>query len=74
VSIDELMTKAFAVPRDRRSEEYKKGVRSALELRFNGEKQTCPYEAGTAQADAFFSGINEGFDIWRRETIGVEAL
>lgn len=59
-AIDLLIDTAFASPRDPRSPEYKAGVRAALEKRFNGVAIACPYELGTAAADAFLSGLDEG--------------
>jgi hypothetical protein len=60
---DELFREAFSVPRDRRSEEYKAGVLDMLRFRL-GEASTVAgsyrYELGTAQADAYFSGCDEG--------------
>jgi len=29
------------------------------------DRLTCPYPAGTAQADAWYSGADEGHAIWR---------
>ena len=61
--VDELMHKAFGVPRDPRSLEYKEGVRAVLEWRVNAVKIKSPYPMGTAQADAFYSGCDEGHRI-----------
>jgi hypothetical protein len=65
-TVDELMQEAFdpSRHRDPRSDEYKAGVRAALEYRINCKKISMPYQVGTAQADAFFSGLDEGHRIW----------
>lgn len=67
--VDQLMQKAFApeLHRDPRSDEYKAGVRAALECRINSKKIACPYQIGTAQADAFFAGLDEAHRIWRNQ-------
>ena len=71
-TVVDLMEKAFAPGRDPRSDEYKSGVRALLALRLNGVKLPQPYEMGSARADAFFAGVDEGRHIWRalRETEG----
>lgn len=61
----DLMEKAFAPGRDPRSQEYKQGVLSILRLRIDGVRRALPYEIGTAQADAYFAGQDEGHRIWR---------
>lgn len=63
-----LFKAAFDRPRDPRSSEYKAGVLASLAFRFNGVPVRCPYPVGTAAADAYFSGIDEGNLIWRKET------
>ncbi|SAL07224.1 hypothetical protein AWB78_08482 [Caballeronia calidae] len=65
-TVDELMRRAFDAPRDPTSPEYKAGVRSILNLRVGGIPVPLPYELGTAQADAYFAGQNEGHRIWRK--------
>jgi len=62
-SVDELIAEAFGSPRDPRSDEYKAGVRAALEYRLNRRKLALPCPIGTAQADAWFSGLDEGHRI-----------
>lgn len=64
--VDELMTEAFNLPRDLRSPEYKAGVRAALTYRIEGEKIVCPHQVGTAAADAWLTGADEGHSLWRR--------
>jgi hypothetical protein len=57
----QVFTEAFSYPRDPRSEEYKAGVLEALRFRLGEvEMLKCPYRAGTAQADAWYAGIDEG--------------
>ncbi|HEU0201844.1 MAG TPA: hypothetical protein VFR86_15600 [Burkholderiaceae bacterium] len=67
-----LLAEAFTRPRDPRSNEYKAGVRAALEFRLAGVAIDIPYPLGTAQADAFFSGLQEGHAIWRAYLDGTE--
>lgn len=62
---EKLFKDAFSVPRDPRSQEYKDGVLAALKYRLEGVKIQMPYAAGTAQADAFYSGLTEGHGIYR---------
>lgn len=59
-TVDELMREAFDTPRDPRSKEYKEGVRALLDWRVNGSRVKSPYPMGTVQADAFYSGGEEG--------------
>lgn len=71
--VAELFEKAFGLgnPRDRRSDAYKMGVRSALNYRCCGKKMECPFSMGTAEADAYFAGANEGHELfhdWREAT------
>ncbi len=65
ITVDGLMEKAFGGIRDPRSDEYKAGVRAALEFRVNAVKISLPYSVASAQADAFFAGTNEGHRIFR---------
>ena len=60
MNTDRIMTEIFGRPRDPRSPEYKAGGRAALDFRLNGIKIKCPYRVGSAAADAFFSGLDEG--------------
>ena len=63
--INRLFEDAFTTPRGSRSDEYKQGVLAALRFRFDSEKISCPFAQGTAAADAFFSGLEEGHTLWR---------
>ena len=67
---EKLFKNAFDKPRDPRSDEYKAGVRAALRFRFAGEKIPTPYESGTAQSDAYYSGLDEGHSIFREYEAG----
>lgn len=64
MTVDDLMKAAFCRPRADRSPEYKAGVRALLSHRIDGIKLDCPRAAGTAQSDAFWSGVDEGRKIW----------
>jgi hypothetical protein len=63
-TVDELMAEAFAPGCDPRSNEYKRGVRAMLERKINGKTIPLPYDPGTAQADAYMAGWDEGRRIW----------
>ena len=65
LSVDLLYQTAFYNGRTPRSQEYKAGARMALEHRILQKDFELPYQAGTAAADAFFAGIEEGKTIWR---------
>lgn len=64
----EIFDAAFAKPRDPRSDEYRHGVIDILKFRLGeaneafGKKQ---YVLGTAQADAYFAGCDEGHRLAR---------
>ena len=62
----ELYEMAFSYPRDVRSDEYRQGVLGAIRY-WMGEarKISNPYPLGTPQADAYFSGCDEGARIVR---------
>ena len=71
----ELHEEAFFGPRDPRSKEYKSGVLAALKFRL-GESCAvgmCPYPLGSAQQDAWFSGIDEGHRLGRDYLYPVDA-
>jgi hypothetical protein len=63
--VDSLMDAAFHEARQARSAEYKEGARAALEAKVSGARVHSPYRSGTAQCDAFYSGVNEGNQLWR---------
>ena len=61
-----LFEAAFHPYREPRSNAYKAGALSALRLHLGeAEHICCPFEAGTSEADAFFSGIQEGLALAR---------
>lgn len=62
-----LFNEAFQRPRDPRSPEYKRGVLYILLFKSGAIKRApCPFLAGTAEADAWHSGTDEGHSIWRQ--------
>ena len=68
----ELYSSAFSRSRMPRSSAYKAGVRDTLQNSFSGNDQIvsrhppkCPYEAETAEADAWYAGAAEAFQILR---------
>jgi hypothetical protein len=63
--VDHLFNAAFHAARDPRSLEYKTGAIALLDLRVHGNPILRPYVPGTAQADAFWAGVDEGRAIWR---------
>ncbi|NHZ38872.1 hypothetical protein [Massilia aquatica] len=65
LSVEQLFQTAFYNGRTPRSQEYKAGARMALEHRIERKDFDMPYQAGTAAADAYFAGIEEGKTIWR---------
>jgi hypothetical protein len=65
-TVDDLMEQAFFDGRDRRSAEYMQGARDVLVARMaGGALPAIPFEIGTAQADAYLAGREEGGIIWR---------
>ena len=64
-----LFDEAFSKPRDPRSSAYREGVVRALQFKC-GEISTigrCGYLPGSAELDAWLSGLDEGFLLVRRE-------
>lgn len=58
---EQILEDLFSSPRDPRSSEYRDGLLTELKFRLEGEGYpACPFELGTAQADAWFSGRDEG--------------
>ena len=66
---EDIFEKAFSVPRDPRSAEYKSGVLAILFFRLGDRKDRvrCPYEIGTASADAWCAGCDYGHRLAREE-------
>lgn len=60
ITVDSLMAAAFDRPREPRSSAYCCGVRTLLAHRIDGTAPALPFEIGTAEADAFFAGEDEG--------------
>lgn len=67
-SVDVLYSAAFDRHRDLRSPEYKRGVLAAIAFRVVAKPmpKPMPYALGTAAADAYFSGLDEGHRIGRK--------
>jgi hypothetical protein len=64
----EIFDAAFLKPRDPRSDEYRRGVIDVLRFRLdeeNGAFGKNQYKLGTAQADAYFAGCDEGHRLAR---------
>lgn len=60
----QVFDEAFKPGRAPRSEAYKQGVLACLRVRLDGVQHTaCPYKEGTAEHDAYFSGIIEGREL-----------
>lgn len=60
LTVDDIYYRRFyiGIPR---SDAYKQGFRAVLELKLNdGPKIVSPYRDGTAEADAFLSGAEDG--------------
>lgn len=66
LTADSLMAAAFDRPREPRSAAYKAGVRAKLSHVFDNVTTAMPYAPGTAEADAFFAGEEEGRVIFAR--------
>lgn len=61
-----LYEEAFKGPRDPRSDAYKKGVLDAIRFRLKviaTLNDACPYVPGTAENDAWHSGLYEGHSL-----------
>jgi hypothetical protein len=50
-----------------RSPEYRRGIEDVLRLKFGGQPIRCPFQLGTPQFDAYFSGNDRGHAIYREE-------
>jgi hypothetical protein len=62
----EIFREAFDNPRDPRSDEYKNGVIAVLRFRLGESTEVrCGYRIGSAQADAYFAGCDEGHRLAR---------
>lgn len=59
----EIFDEAFSKPRDPRSDEYRQGVIDILQFRLREKNNTYRperYKIGTASADAYYAGCDEG--------------
>lgn len=65
---EQLYREAFDQPRTARSDAYKVGVKAGIRSKLGVEKAILPYTVGTAEADAWFSGNDEGRRIAARAT------
>jgi hypothetical protein len=65
-----LVSAAFSTPRTPRSSEYKAGTLALLRFKCGQAErcEACPHPAGTAAADAWYSGLSEGHSIFRQAT------
>jgi hypothetical protein len=64
----QLFDEAFGKGRGPRSDAYKRGVMDCLRARVDGFlRKDCPYRLGTAEADAWLAGGEEGNAIARTE-------
>lgn len=66
---DDLYHAAFAKARTARSHAYRMGVRDLLQAKATGCRlgdEPLRWEAGTAELDAWFAGVEEGHRIWER--------
>ena len=60
----EVFNEAFPPGRAPRSEAYKRGVLDCLRFRIDDVPEVkCPYDQGTAEADAYLAGVDEGIDL-----------
>lgn len=66
--VNQLIEDAFAtaIMRNERSPEYVNGARALLLQQVIGKPLACLYLHGTAAADAFFAGVEEGRSIYAR--------
>lgn len=57
-----------------RSNEYVAGIRCVLEYRALGRAVALPFAVGTAQADAWYAGLEEGNRLWREQAVEQAAI
>jgi hypothetical protein len=58
--VNRLFAKAFEATRDKRSDPYKRGVYDGLVAKLETITTKNPFTLGTADADAWFAGNDEG--------------
>lgn len=62
LTVDDIYYRRFYIGTPR-SNAYKQGFRAVLEMKLNdGPTVVSPYANGTAEADAFMSGAEDGHD------------
>jgi hypothetical protein len=60
MTAQEIFDHAFWPGRPARSDAYKLGVLTCLQVRVDGRPfARCPYAEGTAEADAYYAGVDE---------------
>lgn len=64
-AVNYLHSEAFFPERDPRSAEYKAGAMWALKTRFELPAERTTAKVGTAALDAWYSGADEGRDLYR---------
>lgn len=62
---DALFDAAFSSPQEPRSGAYRTGVRAGIYSAMKIEKPLNPYQPGTAESDAWLSGLECGRNIVR---------
>ena len=65
---DQLFATAFSkeTARQPRSREYRDGVMALLRHQIDGVPFSCIWHPGSPQSDAFYSGVEEGWQILRK--------
>lgn len=61
----EVIVDAALAHGNKRSAVYRQGAVDVLLLKLEGRHILVPYRAGTVEFDAYFSGNNRGWAIWR---------
>lgn len=62
--VSDVVAVAFGPGRQPRSAEYQAGVRALLLKRTLCRPLVCPHPHGSAQADAWYAGVDEGIALW----------
>lgn len=62
----EALVDAALAHGDKRSAVYRQGAVDVLLFKLEGRRIQAPYRAGTVEFDAYFSGNDRGWAIWRR--------
>lgn len=66
--VQKLFYGAFEKKREERSNEFKLGALAGLRFRILKDDIKCPYAVGSAERDAYYSGVDEGYLIWCEQT------